>query len=1367
MGNNKKASLNAPQGLQKKFSLNTWGNLSKLINKGISKGRGSTYGGSGDKDGATYSELKTFSQLNEDSVNRGFSVYGSKVSITSGRLKGVQVLPQDFFNRYEKDLGLNLKNTDLVLPIPSTLKSGLGDTSLKRFHQYVKKEGQTPVRVAGSSAALTTQNNFVTDFRHNFIPGLEGRIKDLNPKLTYEQAADIVKAKMGGTITPEDSSKSVMSLKVQGAFSDNMPLFADLKLSDLKLIDKLASIADTKSPLLIGFDGERKTQNARLIWRVSQGATVTDVDATTGKILKSRNLSMDLGSEGGEGEDLFGNNVPVTGVPWPYYGSVGEPVAMTGNKKNAEPYHLACKKNDEPATSPTYCPSTTVVFTEMSPTNPSPTGVTSSTDTFAKSKPEVSLYKALLDTQAFFDGLVGYKGYRGTGEDNVIATLGKQMSQGLPNARTTTDVENNAIRLRFHGYPSSVAGVPTGPMVSHDVVGHEYFHGIYAYQVDPEETEDGEINVINEGLADFLGESIELNLGKTKTPWKIADQIFGDNVPNGYLRNLSDPKMATKPRPDTHRGYYYVDSVGCEKSPYCYATPALETFPCAENDGFCSRIHTNSTVVSHAFQLMADGGTGFNDLKHQYNVQPIGRKNAALLAMLSVFQLKSDDTIKDLRNITLAIARNAVENENPLNAPLQSVKSTLVESVEAAWFAVGVGDRKDDRYYSPSDANHDNFNVSTPKTTLVWQVFPALGEKEWVIEVGDSPNLSNSLYQYESAQAPEGVSIQSITKTASDIVSEGDKSVVKATFDLKPKTVYYWHICTNPTKGPDGNTQCTEWHQMQSFGTEARDIEAIYPADQSLIDYSTEPLTFRWNNLKGIDTYVLNFYDRLPKNELGKLLGKPETVTISTYGEIVEHPLPDMASHLNGYCWDVTPVLPDGQKEPASGINCYGIKIPAPKPISPLDSLEATKNDIEFQWTEVDQALSYELEICNRGASGQADCSSGEHLIIPSAGTALKVAAVGEEDHCWRIKAMGPNGDWGDFSGFTCFDAKTTKVTLIVPANGAQGIDIKSNTFTWELPEGQSQLRCGFFYQPLPEGTPPPSAEAHAAGSPFKLPGAWSASLNPNANGLCTLTDIPLETGKQYYWQAFGLSQDNQTILAASDVGFFKSKDMNPVILSPAGSANADSPQVTWQYNGAFGAGYAVAISAGGSTPLWNIVPPNSDPSQGYVRIDNLAQKSVMWTNLLPDTKYEVSVFVLDKEFKQSNAYPMATQSFTTEKPYQCNSQQQAGGPLQDTKTYNLGKKSGTFSLDFCTFTASDRILVSYENTLLWDSGCRATGEKQPMDTTDYNNCLWEGTPNLKYNGQSTQVTVTVDPGCDPSIDNSNTAWAYVVHCPQ
>ncbi|UCF93039.1 MAG: BACON domain-containing protein, partial [Desulfobacterales bacterium] len=84
---------------------------------------------------------------------------------------------------------------------------------------------------------------------------------------------------------------------------------------------------------------------------------------------------------------------------------------------------------------------------------------------------------------------------------------------------------------------------------------------------------------------------------------------------------------------------------------------------------------------------------------------------------------------------------------------------------------------------------------------------------------------------------------------------------------------------------------------------------------------------------------------------------------------------------------------------------------------------------------------------------------------------------------------------------------------------------------------------------------------------------------------------------------------------------------------------------------------------------------------------------------------------------------------------------------VSDTRLIDLRRTTGTFQFDYDTFSGEDRIVVRYQNVVLFDTGC--------VENSD--------TVFLTYSGTSTQITVEVEPNCFGSND---TSWNYKVHCP-
>jgi len=98
----------------------------------------------------------------------------------------------------------------------------------------------------------------------------------------------------------------------------------------------------------------------------------------------------------------------------------------------------------------------------------------------------------------------------------------------------------------------------------------------------------------------------------------------------------------------------------------------------------------------------------------------------------------------------------------------------------------------------------------------------------------------------------------------------------------------------------------------------------------------------------------------------------------------------------------------------------------------------------------------------------------------------------------------------------------------------------------------------------------------------------------------------------------------------------------------------------------------------------------------------------------------------------------------------QCNDAVHSGSDNPETFTIDLGKKSGTFQFDYETYSVNDRMIITYEGKTLYDSGCVGTNGIK----TEY----------ISYSGNSTAITVDVQPNCEGAV---STQWDFVVYCPQ
>jgi len=195
-----------------------------------------------------------------------------------------------------------------------------------------------------------------------------------------------------------------------------------------------------------------------------------------------------------------------------------------------------------------------------------------------------------------------------------------------------------------------------GPVTTLDVFAHEFGHGIFEIEVGLCEMHD-EIGAINEGLSDIWGAVIENATPKSpgdtdKDCWKIGEEL---SSALSCFRNLVNPNDANSfggPKPDTYHGNYW------------------------DYYGDC---HTNSTVMSHWFYLLSEGGSDTNDNNDAYTVYGIGIDSAQKLVYKLESYLYPTANYENTKNLSIGIANSQVPG---------GFKAMQVAN---AWYAVGVG----------------------------------------------------------------------------------------------------------------------------------------------------------------------------------------------------------------------------------------------------------------------------------------------------------------------------------------------------------------------------------------------------------------------------------------------------------------------------------------------------------------------------------------------------------------------------------------------------------------------------------------------------------------------------------------------------
>lgn len=194
-----------------------------------------------------------------------------------------------------------------------------------------------------------------------------------------------------------------------------------------------------------------------------------------------------------------------------------------------------------------------------------------------------------------------------------------------------------------------------------DIAGHEFTHGIsdtMAHLI-----YENESGALNESFSDIFGNVIQANqLGTIPNVWKVGEDRKDASGNSLWIRDMENPKnrnsfSGSGQQPDTYKKQYWYTGTW-------------------DNGG----VHVNSGVQNKMFYLLANGGTGTNDLLWSYDVKSIGIIPARRIAFKALVDyMDGNATYSTARAAWLAAAAN-----------LFGTSSNEYRQVANAWYAVGV-----------------------------------------------------------------------------------------------------------------------------------------------------------------------------------------------------------------------------------------------------------------------------------------------------------------------------------------------------------------------------------------------------------------------------------------------------------------------------------------------------------------------------------------------------------------------------------------------------------------------------------------------------------------------------------------------------
>ncbi|MGB4774649.1 MAG: M4 family metallopeptidase, partial [Daejeonella sp.] len=287
--------------------------------------------------------------------------------------------------------------------------------------------------------------------------------------------------------------------------------------------------------------------------------------------------------------------------------------------------------------------------------------------------------------------------------------------------------------------------------------------------------------------------------------------LYGEDVTPGGTRNFADPKVLVQP--DFYGGDHY------------------EVYPSNVTES-----QKNSTIMSHWYYLLAEGGAGYRDddvSLGSYYLPGIGRKLADEI-MIEFYKLElsnaSFESFADARALILQIADNLSSGDAVLQNELKA-------NIEEAWYAVGIGTGAQPGNYWPNDQFADNPATNAMMwPTPIGQVAKFKTEVAWEFQLSEDKNFLD----------PETTRI--FPADALNVNDFSDQHTARIHLNLDEKTTYYWRSRATLFVTADGQV------------VSAKDIYGGEAPQQDLLWSLTHEFTTQEVKPKLIGEYNDSFY---------------------------------------------------------------------------------------------------------------------------------------------------------------------------------------------------------------------------------------------------------------------------------------------------------------------------------------------------------------------------------------------------------------------------------------------------------------------------------------------------------------------------
>lgn len=478
------------------------------------------------------------------------------------------------------------------------------------------------------------------------------------------------------------------------------------------------------------------------------------------------------------------------------------------------------------------------------------------------------------------------------------------------------------------------------------------------------------------------------------------------------------------------------------------------------------------------------------------------------------------------------------ENETFMIATLRwdVVDGTLMDNLQYEGSECQMSDDFNQLSYNQTCDQETCFKVDQPTSQQVALPVPTL-DSPADMAMGQATNLDIE-WNAVNHEAVDSYDVQVSTDNtfSTTLVDDNTTSTSYALAGLDNGTTYYWRVRSSD----DDMGITSDWSLPWEFKTMISAPTLASPADGTL--GTTLTPTLSWDPVTGADGYILYVED-----QLGTVV--QQIVPGNTSYDVTANDGLDYYTEYEWYVVAFEDVNGTPYESAPSAEWMFRTQVGTPNLVAPLDNANGLETTVDFEWSAVNGAAEYVVEISPVGVLGLI-------TYYPTTNTLTYDGLAYCDEFQWRVSAVDADDNPGEFSPWFTFETMPGAPSLVAPMDASTNVPMDV-TLEW------APVDCATEYVVTIEWGEGQSHTETVTGTTFDY--------------------MNYDYFTDYTWYVVANDQYGNPGVT-SDAWMFRTMIGTPDLVAPANNANGVNPTVDFEWTAVNGADeYLLELSYEGS----------------------------------------------------------------------------------------------------------------------------------------------------------------------------------------